>query len=284
MSWHQWKPYVPVAERRKRAQKKIKDLTKKEVKLQPVEISGRTIARTFWGKSWCDHLEKFSDFANRLPRGRTYVRNGSVFHLQIQSGKIISQVIGSEIYQITIDVALLPKKNWQKIKQKCAGSIGTLLELLQGKLSEEIMSVVTHKSDGLFPGSGDLKFKCSCPDYADMCKHVAATLYGAGARLDAEPHLLFTLRGVDHEQLITEPTLGSHSEATDSTKEDTLKSEDLSDIFGIDIQIDSPTPTKKKAKAKKKKKAVKKQSTKKKGTQQKKVSPKKQSPRKTRKK
>lgn len=121
MSWHQWKPYVPVAERRKRAQKKIKDLTKKEVKLQPVEISGRTIARTFWGTSWCDHLEKFSDFANRLPRGRTYVRNGSVFHLEIQSGKIISQVIGSEIYQITIDVALVPKKKLAKDQTKMCG-------------------------------------------------------------------------------------------------------------------------------------------------------------------
>jgi uncharacterized Zn finger protein len=284
MSRHQWKPYVPVAERRRRAQKKITALGKKGINLQPVEITGRTIARTFWGKSWCDHLEKFSDLANRLPRGRTYVRNGSVFHLDIQPGKITSQVTGSEIYQITINVALLPNLHWEKIKQKCAGSIGTLLELLQGKLSEEIMSVVTHKSDGLFPGSGDLKFKCSCPDYADMCKHVAATLYGVGARLDDEPHLLFTLRGVDHEQLITEPAIGSNSEATDSTKEDTLKSEDLSDIFGIDIQIDSPPPTKKPAKAKKKKKAVKKKATKKKATQQKKVSSKKQSPRKTRKK
>src|SRR5512139_1136584 len=98
--WYEWRPYVSVAERRRKAQRKIETMRKKGKAIEPVQIQGRTIAKTFWGKAWCDHLESFSDYANRLPRGRSYVRNGSVCHLDIQAGRIEAIVSGSELYHI----------------------------------------------------------------------------------------------------------------------------------------------------------------------------------------
>jgi len=78
-----WRPRVSMAERKLQAQRKIQQLRKKGHAVSPVNIQGRAIATTFWGKAWCENLERYSDFANRLPRGRTYARNGSVIDLQI---------------------------------------------------------------------------------------------------------------------------------------------------------------------------------------------------------
>ncbi len=173
-------------------------LTKKAGRLaSPVVLAGRTIAGTFWGKAWCDNLEAYSDYANRLPRGRTYIRNGSVVDLQISEGKIASYVSGSELYEIEIKIKPLPHRLWKTIQTECAGKIDSLIELLQGKLSSAVMQVVTRQQTGLFPSPKEIDLDCSCPDWAGLCKHVAATLYGVGARLDEKPELLFLLRGVD---------------------------------------------------------------------------------------
>jgi uncharacterized Zn finger protein len=236
MAWyHDWKPYVPVAERRRRAAKKMDALRKKGVDVQPVVIEGRKIARTFWGQAWCDHLESFSDFENRLPRGRTYVRNGSVCHLGIARGRIEAKVAGSDLYSVRIEIKTLPAKKWSGVKQHCAGRIGSLVELLAGRLSDEVMGVVTDRTAGLFPLPGEISLSCSCPDWAVMCKHVAAVLYGVGARLDHQPELLFVLRGVDHEELIQADAEGAVSAATAGGKSRKLAAEDLSDVFGIDL-------------------------------------------------
>ncbi len=175
-----WGPYVPVAKRRAQAQKKLAALRKQGIDIQPIEIEGRKIARSFWGEAWCDHLESFSDYDNRLPRGRTYVRNGSVCHLAIKKGKVEAKVVGSEIYEIRVRIETLSKRKWNAVKERCSGQIGSLLELLQGNLSNNIMSVVTDQKDGLFPKPAEISFDCDCPDWADMCKHVAAVLYGVG--------------------------------------------------------------------------------------------------------
>ena len=181
MAWHQqWAPYVPVAERRRRAMKKMESLRKKGVAVQPVRIDGRKIAKTFWGEAWCDHLEAFSDFENRLPRGRTYVRNGSVCHLAVAKGRIEAKVSGSELYTVRVEIKTLVNKKWKAIKGRCSGQIGSLLELLQGRLSDQVMQVVTDRREGLFPLPGEISLQCSCPDSAVMCKHVAAVLYGVG--------------------------------------------------------------------------------------------------------
>ena len=170
--------------------------------IQPVTIDGRTIARSFWGKGWCDHLESFSDYANRLPRGRTYVRNGSVCHLDIRPGRIEAIVSGSELYNIVIHIKELQATTWASIKNTCSGHIGSMLELLQGKLSDQVMAIVTDRHHGLFPQPGEITLDCSCPGWAGMCKHVAAVLYGVGSRLDSQPELLFLLRDVDAQELI----------------------------------------------------------------------------------
>lgn len=203
MSWgYEWRPYVPVAQRRRQAQQELKKLKKKGQSVSPVTIEGRTIAKSFWGQSWCTNLERYSDFESRLPRGRTYVRNGSVVDLQIVKGEVTAFVSGSDLYKIKIDIAPVPKKHWKGICRDCAGTIDSLVELLQGRLAKGVMDRVCRKGDGLFPSPEEIKLSCSCPDWADMCKHVAAALYGVGARLDEQPRLLFVLRGVDENELL----------------------------------------------------------------------------------
>ena len=115
MARYEFPPYVPAAQRRARVAREIAKRKKKGADVEPVSIEGRLIARTFWGKAWCDHLEGCSDFANRLPRGRTYVRNGSVLHLKVGPKRIDALVQGSELYEVTVEVAPLPKPRWKSL-------------------------------------------------------------------------------------------------------------------------------------------------------------------------
>src|SRR3954447_22582986 len=236
MGWRDdygYKPYVSVAKRRARAAKEIARRIKQGQAISPVVIEGRTIVSTFWGKAWCTNLEGYSDFANRLPRGRTYVRNGSVVDLKIEKGRIKALVSGSELYTVQIEIAALPQKAWQVVKELCAGKIGSLVELLQGKLSSAVMEAGTDRSEGLFPKPKEIKMRCSCPDYAGMCKHLAAVMYGVGNRLDSSPELLFLLRGVDHAELIEQAIPTASPMAKGSAP--TIASEDLGAIFGIEF-------------------------------------------------
>jgi len=235
--WGEWGRYVPVAERRAKARREMDKLRKKGKDIRPVTIDGRTIARSFWGKGWCDHLESFSDYANRLPRGRTYVRNGSVCHLDIQPGRIEAIVSGSELYNIVIRIKELKAATWASIKNKCSGHIGSMLELLQGKLSDQVMAIVTDRHHGLFPQPGEIALDCSCPDWAGMCKHVAAVLYGVGSRLDSQPALLFLLRDVDAQELIAAEM--ALPDAAVVTAGDTLADDQLGAIFGIDLDTET---------------------------------------------
>jgi uncharacterized Zn finger protein len=202
MSYFSWRPYVPVAERRQEAQKELAKLAKRGVSPTPVKVEGRKIANSFWGKSWCENLERYSDFASRLPRGRSYLRNGSVVDLKIGKGEVAAKVFGSELYTIKIAVKPVKASRWQAICRDCAGSIDSLVELLQGRFAKGVMERVCSKGDGLFPAPEEIELSCSCPDWAHMCKHVAAALYGVGARLDEKPELLFVLRNVDERELL----------------------------------------------------------------------------------
>jgi uncharacterized Zn finger protein len=250
MGWNDYgyKPYVPVAERRARAAREMAKRAKKGLETYPVRIEGRAITSTFWGNAWCKNLESYSDFANRLPRGRTYVRNGSVVHLKIDKGRIEAIVSGSELYTVRIDIHPLPTTAWRALKNQCAGQIGTLVELLQGKLSKAVMERVTDRDRGLFPKPKEIAMRCSCPDYAGMCKHVAAVMYGIGNRLDSSPELLFVLRGVDHRELIEQAIPSAPIKATSSAP--TIAADDLGAIFDIEIgdapvaKADTPVPTK----------------------------------------
>lgn len=236
MSFYGWAPYVPAAVRRERARKKLALLAKKGRIVSPVRLQGHTIVRTFWGKAWCANLEAYSDYANRLPRGRTYVRNGSVLDLQVGPGRIDALVTGSSLYEIRISIAPLPPRRWAAIRSECAGEIGSLVELLRGQLSESVMVVVTRKETGLFPAPREIRMDCSCPDWAGLCKHLAAVLYGVGARLDRAPEMLFLLRGVDHEELITEAATAPLAAGAPASKKALgLDAKGLSALFGIEI-------------------------------------------------
>lgn len=255
MSWgFRYRPYVPVAKRKANGKAYALKLAKKENRtLAPVELAGRTIASSFWGKAWCENLEQYSDFENRLPRGRTYVRNGSIIDLQIQRGKITAIVSGSEVYRVTIDIKTVPTAVWAQIKKDCSRSVNSLIDLLQGRFDQGIMERLSQCDGGLFPRPAEIKLACTCPDWAGMCKHVAATLYGVGARLDSQPELLFVLRDVDHLELINEAVEAENlDQAFASETGAALGSAELGEIFGIEIegavQEDSP-PTKSKVKA-----------------------------------
>ena len=239
MSWYyDYKPYVSVAERRAKAARAMQKMAKNGQKIPPVNIEGRKITKTFWGDAWCTNLEGYSDYENRLPRGRTYVRNGSVVHMTIEKGQIVAFVSGSELYEVVINIKPLVKDHWKRLKRESAGKIGTLIELLQGKLSKAVMEMVTDRKQGLFPKPSEIEMECSCPDYAGMCKHVAAVMYGVGNRLDRSPEILFELRDVDHleliEQAIPAAPIGARTGAPG------ISNDDLSDIFGIELSDETP--------------------------------------------
>jgi uncharacterized Zn finger protein len=161
--------------------------------------------------------------------------------LEIGQGEVLAKVAGSEIYELQIRIKTLPAKKWAAIKQRCAGQVGSLLELLQGRLSKHVMEVVTDRKEGLFPLPREISLNCDCPDWAVMCKHVAAVLYGVGARLDQQPELLFKLRGVDHEELIAADAEAAVSAATSQSKSKRLSDADLSNVFGIDLDASEQT-------------------------------------------
>jgi uncharacterized Zn finger protein len=233
MSWYEWRPYVPVAQRRRQAEQELKRRKKKGQATSPVIIDGRTIAKSFWGKFWCANLERYSDYENRLPRGRSYVRNGSVIDLQIKKGEVLASVSGSSLYDIRIAIAPVKAGRWKSICRDCAGSIDSLVELLQGRLAKGVMDRVCREGDGLFPSPKEIELSCSCPDWADMCKHVAAALYGVGARLDEKPQLLFALRGVDESDLLARA--GDDLPLKNAAPAKVLDGDDVAALFGLEM-------------------------------------------------
>ncbi len=243
MRYFAWKPYVPVAKRREQAAKKLAGMQKKGAKVSPVIIEGRTIASSFWGMSWCDNLERYSDYASRLPRGRSYVRNGSVLDLQIATGEITAKVSGSELYTIRISIAPVPPERSASLARDCAGTIDSVVELLQGRIAKGVMDRVCRQGDGLFPAPKEIKLSCSCPDWADMCKHVAAALYGVGARLDRQPELLFMLRGIDAHDMIAKAGAHLAKPASGTASDKVLADDDMAALFGLDMADEAlPVP------------------------------------------
>jgi uncharacterized Zn finger protein len=237
-----WAPYVPVAERRRKALVAMEKLRKKGHPVAPVVIAGRAIAATFWGKAWCDNLEGYHDYENRLPRGRTYVRNGSVVDLQIGPREIKAMVSGSSIYHVTVSIGAVVKAQWQSICKDCTGGIDSLVELLQGRFSKGVMERICRQDNGLFPRPSDIRFSCSCPDYASMCKHVAAVLYGVGARLDKQPELLFRLRAVNENELVAQIDRALPMSKSGPAAGKVLDADDLSSMFGLDMASADTSP------------------------------------------
>jgi uncharacterized Zn finger protein len=239
-----WKPYVPVAKRREQTARLVAKLKLAGKSLSPVTAARGSIAKTYWGRAWCQNLERYSDYSSRLPRGRTYLRNGSVIDLKIEAGEVAAQVMGSSLYQIKVKISAVPAAHWQSLSRDCAQSIDSWVELLQGQLSTAVMERITRPGAGLFPSPREITFSCSCPDAAAMCKHVAATLYGIGARLDAEPELLFRLRKVDAKELVARAGEGGLPIQQRPASNRILDPSKLADVFGLDLApFEAKTPT-----------------------------------------
>jgi uncharacterized Zn finger protein len=244
MSYYGFAPYVSVAERRLKAEKAAAKAKKAGAHYTPIAAYRGAIAKTFWGKAWCDNLEHYSDYANRLPRGRTYTRNGSVIDLQISAGAVQALVMGSSLYTVEVSVATVAPTQWKSIGADCTGSIDSLVGLLQGQLSEPVMARICTPKTGLFPAPKDIRFSCDCPDSAAMCKHIAAVLYGIGARLDQQPELLFGLRGVDAKDLVSQAAVTLPQAKKGPASKKVLDTSSLADVFGIEMANDT-APVKK---------------------------------------
>jgi uncharacterized Zn finger protein len=244
-----WRPYVPVHVRRAKALRAMQKRAKKGHVVSPVEVAGREIATTFWGRSWCRNLESYGDYANRLPRGRTYVRNGSVVHLEVGAGTVEAIVSGSELYTVKVSVAALKPPLWRSICKDCLGGIDSLVELLGGRFASGVMERVCRSGTGLFPAPREIRFECSCPDWASMCKHVASVLYGVGARLDRDPELLFRLRQVTASELVASAADRAPLAKKGPAKGRTLAPSEIPGVFGVEVLTSPPLPRSARARA-----------------------------------
>ena len=243
--FYEWRPYVSVAQKLANARRDAQRLAKKEKReLSPVKASGRKLTSTFWGRAWCENLDQYSDFANRLPRGRRYLGNGSVVDLQIKAGCVTAIVAGSETYHVTIKIKTLMAKVWRSLRADCSQSIYSLLDLLQGRFDEGVMRRLAQREGGLFPQPKEIDMDCTCPDYARVCKHIAAVVYGVGVRLDTSPELLFTLRNVDHAELITQAMAAENLEQSLTAESAALAGSDLGELFGIELDSNAAIPAK----------------------------------------
>src|SRR5881296_510752 len=236
--WDYYPPYMSVAEKRAQGARALAKLLKKSKRTaEPVLLAHRKrrLAATFWGQAWADNLERYADLANRLPRGRAYLRNGSVLDLAIGRGRVEAYVAGTELYRVTIGMAPLAKARWRRVVTRCTGRIGSLVGLLRGELSGDVLAVLTDPKDGLFPEPRELALDCSCPDAAEVCKHVAAVLYGVAIRLDTRPELFFALRQVDQAELIGSATAGAIARGRPAEGK-RIAANRLSAVFGIEIE------------------------------------------------
>lgn len=237
-----WWSYEDVREQKERLQREIAKRKKRGEKFEPLAAPAgqKKLCTTFWGQAWCKNLESYQQYESRLPRGRSYLRQGNVYNLEIEPGKLRAVVAGSELYDTGIHIQPLPKKHWKQIVETGAGQVGSMLDLLAGKMGDGLMRILTDPTDGLFPKPNEIRFDCSCPDHADMCKHVSAVLYGIGVMLDTKPELLFTLRGVDQAELLSNASSAAIMDLSADSGD--LAGADLSAIFGIDLTTDAILP------------------------------------------
>jgi len=230
-----WWSYSDSAERKDRVRRKIDGLSKKgEAMRMVVAPKGKKLCSTFWGQAWCRAMEDHADYESRLPRGRSYLRQGNVYNLTIEEGEVAAMVAGSELYSTKVSIKRLEPEAWEEIVAASKGQVGSWMDLLAGKLGDGLMRLVTDPEDGLFPKPREIRFNCSCPDWADLCKHSAAVLYGVGLLLDEKPDLLFTLRGVNAGDLMATASEAAVADLANAGEGD-LAGSDLSALFGIDL-------------------------------------------------
>ena len=230
-----WDAYDGARERREALHTDLERRRRKGEVLEPLVAprGTRHLVRNFWGKAWCRHLESYQDYESRLPRGRSYLRQGNVYNLAIEPGEVTAQVAGSSLYDVQVTIRALAKPDWEDLQKACAGQVGSLLDLLAGKLGDGVLRVVADPNCGLFPKPGEIRFSCNCPDWADLCKHAAAVLYGVAVKFDTDPALFFRLRGVDPMEIISK---GAQTALVSPPAGDPgLEDADLGALFGIEL-------------------------------------------------
>jgi uncharacterized Zn finger protein len=239
--WSGFPRHATAEERRARVEAAAARLGKHPGGADPVRIEGKAITRTFWGDAWCQNLQSYADLAYRLDRGRNSVRSGAVVDLKIAAGEVTARVAGTRLYQVRIGITAIAARHWQKLVRASTGWIGSLVGLLRGELPDEVLRVVTDREQGLFPKPVEMRMSCDCPDQASLCKHLAATLYGVGARLDDKPELLFVLRGVRAEDLVERAAAGLSATPGRSSSAAKLTGgvKQLGELFGIEL-VDAP--------------------------------------------
>lgn len=245
-SYDDFAPYVPVSERRARAEKSVAALRKKNPNIQPVVVDGQKLARTWWGQAWNRNLERYADYAYRISRGRSYVRHGAVLDLAIHASQIRALVQGSQTrpYEIQVAIDPLSPTTWQVVTDACQGSINALPDLLEGRFPKALGDLFTAEGHGLFPTPLEIHLDCSCPDWATLCKHASAVLYGVGVRLDQNPQLLFELRGVRMEDLVSQVIKEKSADFLQKAKKKSSRiiepqEDELGALFGIDLDDDT---------------------------------------------
>ena len=238
MGYRYYPMYVPVAKKKTDAKKALEKLKKKNPDIRPVVIEGTKIAKTWWGNAWNKNLESYADYTNRISRGRTYLRNGMVLDLQIEAEMVKALVTGGgrKPYQVEVTINALPNDTWKKITEICGRSIASIDQLVQGKFPKEMEALFIQKGGGLFPSPKEIHFDCDCPDWADMCKHVAAVLYGIGARFDEDPTLFFKLRNIEVDALIKKSVakkMESMLKNADNKTQRVINDVDVNELFGL---------------------------------------------------
>lgn len=228
---------MSVEELRQSAERSAEKASKKGKELHPVIVQGRKLVESWWGQAWCHNLEQYADYDSRLERGKRYVRSRTVIDLVIQNGKISARVQGSRKtpYKVEIRISPLKEERCQEIIKQCGKRIENLEELINGNFPDELKQLFLGEF-GLFPSQKEISFQCSCPDWALMCKHVAAVLYGVGVRFDENPFLFFTLRGIDIERFI-DVTLENKVDAmlahVDVQSDRILHDDEIGNLFGL---------------------------------------------------
>ena len=236
-SWGWGYSYTTADEVHSSSSRTLADARKKGLDYHPVVIDGKQIARTWWGKSWCANLERYADYANRLPRGRSYVRNNAVVDLVLEENRARAKVQGSSLYYVDIRFDPLKPKKEKELGKACSEQIQNIEQLLSGSFPESLKDLLFSR-DALFPSPGEIHFHCSCPDWAYMCKHVAAVMYGIGARLDDEPIRFFDLRGIQTDDFIAKAvenrveSMLNHAACKSSR---IIDNDELQSLFGLDI-------------------------------------------------
>jgi uncharacterized Zn finger protein len=238
MSYYGFPKYESAGEKKAKALKGLEKLKKKNPDIEPVIIEGRSIAKNWWGKAWNVNLESYADYSNRISRGKSYVRSNTVLDLKISKGTVAAKVQGSSSkpYDVKITIEALNSKKWAQVTSLCNHRIDSLEQLIEGKFPKELEVLFTERKYGMFPSPKEIHFDCSCPDWASMCKHVAAVLYGIGARLDKDPMLFFELRNLDGKELIRksmEQRLESMLKNAGKKSKREIPKEDISDLFGL---------------------------------------------------